>query len=53
MNEIQTIARLLAADEAALDYIPTRIVPKSGVSAEVIAGGKPLAANRNLTAGRN
>ena len=27
----------LAADEAALDYIATRIAPKFGVSAEVIA----------------
>jgi hypothetical protein len=27
----------LAADEAALDYIATRIAPKLGVSAEVIA----------------
>jgi len=27
----------LAADEAALDYIATRITPKFGVSAEVIA----------------
>jgi len=27
----------LAADEAALDYIATRIAPKFGISAEVIA----------------
>jgi hypothetical protein len=27
----------LAADEAALDYIATRIAPKSGISAEIIA----------------
>lgn len=37
MNETRTIARLLAADEAALDHIATRIAPKFGVSAEVIA----------------
>jgi hypothetical protein len=30
------VARL-SADEAALDYIATRIAPKFGVSAEVIA----------------
>lgn len=34
----------LAADEAALDYIATRIAPKFGVSAEVIA--KRLRAER-------
>jgi hypothetical protein len=31
------IADRLAAGEAALDYIATRIAPKFGVSAEVIA----------------
>ena len=31
------VADWLAADEAALDYIATRIAPKFGVSAEVIA----------------
>ena len=31
------IANRLAADEVALDYIATRIAPKFGVSAEVIA----------------
>lgn len=31
----------LAADEAALDYIATRIAPKFGVSMEVIAGRLP------------
>lgn len=32
-----TIRAMLADDEAALDYIATRIAPKFGVSAEVIA----------------
>ena len=47
MKERLTVSRLdmqaagysdwLAADEAALDYIATRIAPKFGVSSEVIA----------------
>lgn len=35
--EVAGYADWLAADEAALDYIATRIAPKFGVSAEVIA----------------
>jgi len=37
MNQTQTTARPLAADEAALDDIAARIAPEFGVSAEMIA----------------